>query len=119
MSERVEQVNQLLKKEVGGYLQEHLSGHTGFLTITVVETTPDLKLATIWFGYVGEDLGTMMKSLRKERRHLQTFINKRLAMKNVPKLLFKYDNSGDYAVEISKAIDEAQYETTRDPNSDN
>jgi len=108
MSERVEQVNQLLKKEVGEYLQEHIGTDAGFLTITAVEATPDLKLATIWFGYVGEDIAAVRKALKKEKRFLQSYINKRLTMKSVPRLVLKLDNSGDYAVEISKAIEEAQ-----------
>lgn len=108
MSERVQQVNQLLKQEVGSYLQENLRDHAGMLTITAVETTHDLKLATIWYGYVGGDLGTVMSELRRHKRDLQMYINKRLAMKSVPRLEFKYDKSGDYAVEISKLIDEAQ-----------
>lgn len=108
MSERTEQVNQLLKKEVGEYLQEHIEAGSGFLTITAVESTPDLKLATIWFGYVGDDIAAIRKALKKEKRFLQSYINKRLTMKSVPRLVLKLDNSGDYAVEISKAIDEAQ-----------
>lgn len=108
MSERVEQVNHLLKKEVGNYLQENLGDHTGLLTITAAETTSDLKLATIWYGYVGEDLANVTKQLMRTRRNLQKYINKRLAMKSVPKIVLKYDNSGDYAVTISKAIEEAQ-----------
>jgi len=108
MSERVRQVSQLLKQEVSGYLQEHLPDHAGFLTITVVEAAPDLKTATIWYAYVGDDLPVVVKLLRKEKRGLQAYINKRLSMKSVPRLFFKYDSSGDYAVEISQAIDKAQ-----------
>ena len=108
MSERVEQVNQLLKKEVGAYLQEHMPSTGGFLTITAAQTTPDLKLAVIWYGYVGDDLPAIIKLLRKEKRSLQTYINKRLAMKSVPKIVLKHDNSGDYAVQISKKIEEAK-----------
>ncbi len=107
MSERTEQVNHLLKSEVGIYLQEHLEGHAGVLTITAVETTNDMKHTTIWFGYVGEDLGTALKELRKITKALQQHINKRLCMKNVPRITFKYDSSGDYAIDISKIIDEA------------
>lgn len=107
MSERVHQVNQLLKEEVGSYLQENLGGHSGFLTITVVETARDLKTATIWYGYVGDDLPRVTGELRKVKRDLQAHINKRLNMKNVPKLFFKHDTSGEYAAEISKIIDEA------------
>lgn len=107
MSERTEQVNHLLKAEVGTYLQEHLEGHQGVLTITAVETTNDMRNTTIWFGYVGDDLGTATKELRKNTKALQQYINKRLCMKNVPRISFKYDNSGDYAIDISKVIDEA------------
>ncbi len=107
MSERVEQVNHLLKAEVGSYLQENLSNHQGVLTITVVETTNDLRLSTVWFAYVGDDLGSVIKELKKNSRPLQQHINKRLSMKNVPRIIFKYDSSGDYAIDISKIIDEA------------
>jgi len=107
MSERTEQVNHLLKAEAGAYLQEHLEGHRGVFTITAAETTNDLRQTTIWFGYVGDDLGTMMKELKKNVKPLQQHINKRLCMKNVPRITFKYDNSGDYAIDISKVIDEA------------
>lgn len=112
MSERVEQVNHLLKKEVGNYLQENLGDHSGMLTITAAETTSDLKLATIWYGYVGDDLANVTKQLKRERRNLQKYINKRLAMKSVPRIVMKYDNSGDYAVEISKVIDNANQNHT-------
>ena len=108
MNERVQQVNMLLKQEVGKYLQEQLEAHVGFLTITAVETTPDMKLAIIWYGYIGDDLALVTKLLRKEKRSLQAYINKRLTMKSVPRIVLKHDNSGDYAVEISKVIKEAQ-----------
>lgn len=107
MSERVQQVNQLLRQEVGNYLQENLSNHTGVLTITAVETSADLRLATVWYGYVGEDLSEVIRELRRCKRDLQAFINKRLGMKNVPRVSFKHDTSGEYVIEISKLIDEA------------
>lgn len=110
MSERVQQVNHLLKEEVSQFLQENLDGHTGFLTITAVETTNDLKAATVWYGYVGDDLGKVTNELRKIRRNLQTHINKRLTMKSVPKIILKHDNSGEYAMKISKIIDKATHE---------
>jgi ribosome-binding factor A len=108
MSGRVEQVNQLIKKDVGEYLQENIANETGFLTITAVEVTADLRLATIWFTYIGEDTERVFENLKKEKRNIQRYINKRFVMKNVPKLIFRYDNSGDYAVEISKAIKDAK-----------
>jgi len=107
MSERTAQVNQLIKQEVGIYLQEHLSGHSGFLTVTAVETTPDLKSATVWYGYVGEDLARANREVKRAGRALQSHINKRLAMKSVPRIVLKYDKSGEYASDISRVIDEA------------
>jgi ribosome-binding factor A len=112
MSERVQQVNELLKQDVAGYLQVHLGDHAGLLTITAVETAHDLKTAVIWYGYVGDDLGKVSGQIRRLRRDLQAYINKKFVMKSVPKITLKYDKSGDYAVEISKLIDDANRNQT-------
>lgn len=107
MSIRTYQVSELIKQEVGIYIQSQLGRHKGLITIIAVETTPDLKNAKIWFGYVGSDVGTVTKELRSHRKDIQKNLNDRLEMKNVPKISFQLDVSGDYAQKISRIIDES------------
>jgi len=107
MGERLHKVNEQIKKEVGAYLQEHLSPHEGLVTITVVEVAPDLRHAKIWFGYTGTDLGSVLSELRNITRDVQRDLNSKLTMKFVPKISFTVDKSGDYAQKISKIIDES------------
>ncbi len=108
MSQRVSKVNELIQQEVSTYIQENLGRHLGIMTITIVETTPDLKHAKIWFGYIGHDLGSAIKELKSSQRSIQKYLNDKLTMKSIPRISFALDNSGDYAQKISKIIDESR-----------
>lgn len=107
MGERTYKVNEQIKHEVGAYIQEHLTFANGLITITAVETTPDLRHAKVWVGYIGTELGSALSELRKHRSGIQAHLNSKLTMKFVPKVSFSLDHSGDYAQKISKLIDES------------
>ncbi len=107
MGERLYKVNEQIKHEVGAYIQEHLRGNLGLVTVTAVESTSDLKHARVWIGYIGETRGSAIAELRRHTREIQTYLNSTLTMKNVPRISFQLDQSGDYAQKISKIIDES------------
>jgi ribosome-binding factor A len=107
MGERLHKVNEQIKKEVGSYILEHLNFKGGLFTITVVEASPDLRHARIWFGYTGSDLGSVLSELRRHSGDIQRDLNSKLTMKFVPKISFTVDQSGDYAQKISKIIDQS------------
>ncbi len=108
MSERVHKVNQQIKEEVSSFLHTNLGAHNGIFSVTAVNTTPDLRYATIWYSYLGEDLKGFERDLAEHSRALQRYVNSRLTMKYVPKLAYRFDKSGEYAQQISKIIDEAK-----------
>ncbi len=107
MGERLYKVNEQIKHEVGAYIQEHLRGQQGLVTITAVESTPDLRNAKVWIGYIGDARGSAIAELRRHTREIQTHLNSTLTMKNIPRITFLLDQSGDYAQKISKIIDES------------
>ena len=102
MSERIRKINGEIKKAVGQFLLRELPEHSGIITVTVVETTPDLKKATVWYSYLGEEQEKKLTALlKRERGACQKHVNSTLHLKFLPKIEFQLDTSGDYAQKIS------------------
>ncbi|MEI6266944.1 MAG: ribosome-binding factor A [bacterium] len=105
MSERIRQVNEEIKKAVGIFLQRDLSDPAGLITVIAVETTPDLKRALVWYGYLGtKPEKYVAEILKKERGACQKYVNSVLHLRFLPRIEFRYDTSGDYAQKISEII---------------
>jgi ribosome-binding factor A len=112
-SNRIQKVNGLIKEEVSKILLTELGEHKGLLTITAVETTPDLRHATIWYRYLGGEEAEIEKLLKGKQRDIQQEINHKFTMKYVPKISFRFDKSGEYADRINELL-----KGTDDTNAD-
>jgi ribosome-binding factor A len=108
MSNRVQKVNELIKEEVSQILLTELDEHKGLVTITAVETTADLRQATIWYRVIGGDETETQKALDDKERDIQHILNSRLTMKYVPKITFRFDHSGDYVDKITKLLKDTE-----------
>lgn len=78
----------------------------GFVTITGVETSPDLRHATVFvsvFGGEDERLKSL-EVLEETRGELQTEIATHLRMKNTPVLKFEYDDSVDRSMRVNALL---------------
>lgn len=102
MSKRVYKVNELIKEEISQILFKELGPEQGMFTVTAVETARDLRHATVWLGYIGNDLEGFFDNLTKKERLIQSVLNKRLVLKYVPKVTFRSDSSGEYAAELGE-----------------
>ena len=78
----------------------------GFVTVTGVETTPDLRHAKVFVSVLGgqTERDLTMKALEKSRGFLQAKINASLHMKRTPQLQFFYDDTLDNALRIERAL---------------
>jgi ribosome-binding factor A len=78
----------------------------GFMSITHVEVSPDLRLAHVYVSVLGSDderkenLAALRSAAGFIRRHLKP----RMRMRQIPELDFRDDRSMEYAVGISRAI---------------
>jgi ribosome-binding factor A len=81
----------------------------GFVTVTGVETTPDLRNARVFFSVLGDDAARddAMAGLRHSRGYLQSVINSELRMKRTPSLEFVYDSTSERAERLSRLIEES------------
>jgi ribosome-binding factor A len=110
MRERTRRISELIKTEISNIALRDLGEHAGFFTILAVDTDGDLKHAIIWYSYIGDDLDVLQEELKRKVGYIQHTLNKRLSLKYVPKISFRYDKSAEYAQEISHLFEEIKNE---------
>jgi len=108
MSERVFKLNQLIKQQLGEIIARDLEFPSeSMVTITRVETTPDIKIAKIYISVIPDNVrGTVLKILRKNTKNLHYNLRKHIKTKFTPNLQFLIDEQTVYASEIDKLLDE-------------
>ena len=116
-SRRKERVSRLLKETISRVMQREISDpRLGFVTVTYVDLSPDLKSAKIYVSVLGEDgvISRTMKSLVHSAGFIRRSVANSVSLRSVPRLNFVLDESGKRSVEISRIIDEAAGETSED-----
>ena len=108
-TKRIEKINEKLKKEISKYLSENLD-REGIVTVKAVETSRDLKNATVWMGLLGLSEEDFFAKIKTIRRDLQHFIASVMQTKNIPMISFCIDHSGEYAAHIEKLLKETKNE---------
>lgn len=106
---RNEKVAEAIRKEVSMILQEELKDpRLGFVTITQVEVTPDLRYAKIFFSVLGNEdaYAKTKKALDSGLGFIRRLIAERIQLRFVPELSFKEDKSSEYSVRIQQVLDE-------------
>lgn len=102
MSDRLLRVNRLLKQEVSKMVEKEIDPSWGILTITDVETSPDMKEAKIWYSLLNGNEKIIQQELGGKKRYFQKELNKKLKMKFVPRISFEIDKSGKYVSELDE-----------------
>ena len=78
----------------------------GFMTITRVEVTPDLRRAIIFFTVLGEDAdrAATRAGLRSASKHLRSVLGREVRMKFTPELRFEEDEGMENVARIDELI---------------
>lgn len=106
-SQRIQKVNELLKRELGRIILKEIEFPRDVLaTITRVETSPDLREAKIWVSVMPENqIVLVLRTLRKNIYDLQKKIDKRFKMRPVPKIKFVKEEKLKEAQKIEEILD--------------
>ena len=80
----------------------------GFVTVTGVQTTTDLKQATVWVSVLGteDDRERTLEGLQAAHGVLQARVARELGLRRPPVLTFEYDQSVERGVRLTQIIDE-------------
>jgi ribosome-binding factor A len=105
---RMRRVNEAVREVLSGHITEDLKDpRVGFVTVTGVETSPDLRHARVYVSVLGSDAekAQALEGLRSSAGFLQAKVGEELRMKRTPTLEFRYDESIDRGMRISELLD--------------
>ena len=106
---RLDRVNQLIKEEVSMLLQRELKDpRLGFVTVTEVDTSKDLRQAKIFVSVLGgdEQWKASMTALTSARGFIRNWLRQHLDLRVTPELIFHPDRSMEHAARIQALLKE-------------
>jgi ribosome-binding factor A len=104
---RLERVNQLIKEEVSMLLQRELKDpRLGFVTVTEVDVTPDLKHAKVYVSVLGQDAQwtASFQALDSARGFVWNWLRRHLDLRLTPEISFRPDRSLEHAAHIQALL---------------
>lgn len=104
---RIEKVQELIKQEVSQIILKELKDpRIGFVTVTQVDVTGDLRSAKIYVSLMGsqEQIKDCWDGLQKALGYIRREIGKRIRLRCTPELSFQLDKSLDYSVHIQELL---------------
>jgi ribosome-binding factor A len=102
-------VNEAVREVLSARIAEGLNDpRIGFVTLTSVETSPDLRHARVYVSVLGDESARAesLAALGSAHGLLQKAIASELRMKRTPTLQFVFDESIDRGMRISELLDD-------------
>jgi ribosome-binding factor A len=108
MTERMRRVNESLRQVLSESLVELKDPRIGFVTVTGVQTSPDLRHARVFVSVLGSERRReqSIEGLQAAHGVLQARLGRELRLKRTPQLAFEYDPAVERGVRMTKLIDE-------------
>ncbi|HEX7059005.1 MAG TPA: 30S ribosome-binding factor RbfA [Solirubrobacterales bacterium] len=101
-------INEVLREVVGAAIGELGDPRIGFVTVTSVETSPDLRTAKVFVSVLGSESEReeTLAGLRSSHGVIQSKIAAETRMKRTPTVSFRYDETVAKGVRISRLLEE-------------
>jgi ribosome-binding factor A len=108
MADRMRKVNSAVRDVLAEALVDLKDPRIGFVTVTGVQTTPDLREATVYVSVLGSEKrrARTLAGLTAAHGVLQARIARELRLKRTPTLAFAYDPTVERGVRMTQLIDE-------------
>ena len=101
---RMQKVDEELKKHISEIISLELTNTniTGMITVTRVDTTPDLRFAKVYVSILGGNQEKTIQALTKSKGYIRSMIAKRVNLRTTPDIAFEVDDS----LEVGSRVDE-------------
>ena len=108
MTDRMRRVNAAVREVLSEAVGELKDPRIGFVTVTGVETTTDLRQAVVFVSVLGSERKReqSIEGLQAAHGILQGRIARELRLKRTPQLTFEYDPTVERGVRMTQLIDE-------------
>lgn len=109
MSRRTRQVGEFLREELTDIIRREVKDpRIGFMSVTRVDVTPDLRHAAVYISVLGTDQEReeTLTALRSASGFIRHHLKPRLRMRQIPELEFRDDRSMEHAERIARTLRE-------------
>ncbi len=106
---RSSQVGETIKREVSDIITHHLKDpRLGFVTVTGVELSDDLRYAKIFVSLLGapDETAGSLEGLKSAKGFVRSELGKRLRLRYCPELDFRVDQSISYGDKIDRLLNQ-------------
>jgi ribosome-binding factor A len=107
MTTRQQKVEELIKIEVSDIIQREMKDpRMGFVTVTGVDTSPDLRYARVYFSVLGDETQKKgsMKALKSAAGFVRAELGKRIRMRTIPEIEFRFDTTIEEGARIFELL---------------
>src|SRR2546422_4076989 len=107
-SERLRRVNEAVRQVLSDAIAADVKDpRVGFVTVTAIRTSPDLRHAHVYVSVLGDDdqRAASLEGLRSAHGFLQRRVAGELRLKHTPTLEFEYDETIERGMRISELIE--------------
>jgi ribosome-binding factor A len=108
---RLDRVNQLIKEEISTLLQRELKDpRLGFVTVTDVDTSKDLRTAKVFVSVLGDESqwAASLTALARARGFVRNWLRQHLDLRVTPEIDFRPDHSMEHAARIQSILKQVQ-----------
>jgi len=119
-SKRIDRVNQLIREEISQLLQRELKDpRLGFVTVTDVEVSKDLRTAKVFVSVFGteEEWRATLAALESAKGFIRNWLRQHLTLRIVPALSFRPDRSIAHAASIQSLLAELKARESGSPDA--
>jgi ribosome-binding factor A len=109
MTGRMRRVDVAVRQVLGDAVTQDLKDpRVGFVTVTDVETSPDLRHARVFVSVLGTpaEQEASLEGLRSAHGFLQTRVARELRLKNTPELQFVLDDTAARAARLEQLFED-------------
>jgi len=111
MSERTARLDELMREEISSVIRREVDDpRIGFVTITDVEVTPDLRHAIVWASVIGtaDEKKMTLRALSRAMPFVRQRLGK-LRLKRIPELHVKEDETAARGTRVLQILDEIEH----------
>ena len=118
-SNRIGRINEEIQKELASLLRNLKDPRVQatMISITHVETTPDLRYAKVYVSFLQEDKAAdALKGLKSAGGYLRRELGRSLQLRYTPELVWELDDSITYGAKMLKLINSLEVKNDEDPD---